>query len=101
MSRVGLLEFWPDYGPGPLWTADGRPAELWSLGLSNELVRRLEDWNARYAEDKLPIDGPGDTVWLAEGAALLGLARDALRPGVQVVVTEPWWGADLTGTVGP
>lgn len=25
------LEFWPDYGPGPLWTKEGKPADLGAL----------------------------------------------------------------------
>lgn len=64
-----LLEFWPDYGPGPLWTEDGKPADLRSLGLPSELVEELEFWNGRYAEEKLPVDGNGIVLGWAKGEA--------------------------------
>lgn len=86
------LEFWPDYGAGPLWTAEGRPADLESLGLPLELVERVRSWNSRFEEDKLPIYGPGDALWTAEGVALLHSLRSVLGHDVDVVVTEPWWG---------
>ena len=91
-----LLEFWPDYGSGPLWTEDGKVADLRSLDLPGELIEELESWNGRYAESKIPVDGNGDRAWLAEGRRLLGCTRDALGPDFEVVVTEPWWGDDLT-----
>ena len=93
---VSLLEFWPDYGPGPLLTEDGKPADLQSLGLSGELVEELESWNGEYAEEKIPVDGNGDSAWLGEGRSLLLRTRDALACDVEVVVTEPWWGEDPT-----
>ncbi len=92
-ATVIVLEFWPDYGCGPLWT-DGRPADLELLRLNRELIQRLTDWNARYSEDKVPVDGRGDTVWLREGKRLLGEVRQALGDQSQVVVTEPWWGEE-------
>lgn len=91
-----LLEFWPDYGPGPLWCEGGEPADLRSLGLPNELVEELEFWNGQYAEEKIPVDGNGDSAWLAEGECLLRRTRDALASHFEVVVTEPWWGEDPT-----
>lgn len=91
-----LLEFWPDYGPGPLWTEDGKPADLRSLALPSELVEELEFWNAQYAEEKIPVDGNGDSAWLGEGRSLLRRTRDALASDFEVVVTEPWWGEDPT-----
>jgi hypothetical protein len=86
------LEFWPDYGPGPLWSADGQPADLAALPLGDELRQELVDWNADYREDRIPVEGPGDPDWLREGTLLLGRVRDALSPGFEVAVTEPWWG---------
>lgn len=87
-----LFEFWPDYGPGPLWTEDGRPADPEALPLGDDLVRSLRDWNARYEEDRIPVEGPGDASWLGEGKVLLQRVREALGPSHEVVVTEPWWG---------
>lgn len=65
------LEFWPDYGPGPVWNAEGKPVALESLGISTGLAARVWSWNSAYAEDKIPLDGPGDPEWLTEGAVLL------------------------------
>ncbi|WP_183099606.1 hypothetical protein [Nocardioides pelophilus] len=90
------LEFWPDYGPGPLWTQDGKPVDVPSLGLGDELAAQLTDWNAAYAEDKVPLEGAGDEAWLAEGRRLLGEVRAALGGRHRVVVTEPWWGEQPT-----
>lgn len=83
------LEFWPDYGPGPLW-ASGVAVPPDGLGLPDDLAEQLRAWNAQYEEDKLPIDGPGDGEWLNEGRRLLGALRSALGTAT-VVVTEPWW----------
>jgi hypothetical protein len=88
---TGALEFWPDYGGGPLWDDAGNVVAPHGLAIPAELADRLTDWNARYDEAHLPIEGPGDAAWLAEGRVLLAEVRDALRP-VEVVATEPWWG---------
>lgn len=90
--RVKLLEFWPDYGSGPLWTEDGKPVHPRALGLSNLLAERLANWNARYGENRLPIEGDGDAAWLDEGIALLRDVRGELGPEYKVAATEPWWG---------
>lgn len=90
-QTVMQLEFWPDYGPGPLWE-QGKPADLRSLGLPRELAKQLTSWNSQYEENKLPLDGLGDDGWVAEGAYLLRKVRLALGAGYNVVVTEPWWG---------
>lgn len=89
-----LLEFWPDYGAGPLWTEGGVAADLGSLGLPDELAEELASWNSRYAEGKVPVEGSGDPAWLAEGGRLLRRTRHVLGPGIQVIVTEPWWDED-------
>ena len=39
------LEFWPDYGPGPLWNDEGTPTDLGSLGISPELAERVRVWS--------------------------------------------------------
>ncbi|MBM9477735.1 hypothetical protein JL107_14885 [Nakamurella flavida] len=84
------LEFWPDHGPGPLWIG-GAPADLDALGLPAALVDRLRTWNAGYAEDRLPVDGPGDPHYLGTGVRLLHDVRAALTGRFRVGVTEPWW----------
>ena len=92
---MNVLEFWPDYGPGPLW-ADGKPVDLASLGLDRDLVVEVVAWNASYEESKVPIEGTGDAAWLLEGKRLLDAIRDALSREYRVVVTEPWWGEEPT-----
>lgn len=89
---MSLIEFWPDYGQGPLWSPDGTPVDPASLGLPDDLVQQLSLWNGSYDDDKLPIEGAGDPAWLAEGRLLLQHVRAAVGPAVRVVVTEPWWG---------
>lgn len=87
------LEFWPDYGAGPLWD-DGRPADLASLSIDQDLIDRLTAWNARYSEDKVPLEGPGDAAWLGEGKRLLDEVRHTINDQHAVIVTEPWWGEE-------
>lgn len=90
-----VLEWWPEYGAaGPLWVRSGRgwtAADTASLGLPSELAARLASWNADYTEDKLPIDGPGNTEWIGQGVGLLAEARTALAGRFDIVVTERWW----------
>jgi hypothetical protein len=95
-AGMTVLEFWPEYGSGPLWANDGKPVDLTSLGMSEELAAEVQAWNARYAEDKVPIESTGDAAWLGQGKGLLEQIRDALGDQYQVVVTEPWWGEDPT-----
>lgn len=85
------LEFWPDYGNGPLWD-DGEAADPRDLPLPGELAARLIDWNSQYEESKIPVDGEGDPEWVRTGVVLLAQVRAHLEPDVRVVVTEPWWG---------
>jgi hypothetical protein len=89
---VTRLEFWPDYGAGPLWSASGDPVDLEQLRLPVALVERLRGWNGEYREDKIPVEGLGDRTWLEEGVELLRRTREALGSGYRVVATEPWWG---------
>jgi hypothetical protein len=93
-AAAPVLEFWPDYGPGPLWDAQGKAVEPRSLGLAADLLNRLLAFNAAYAEERVPIDGPGDADYLGEGTSLLAAVRAALKGRFQVVVTEPWWGEE-------
>lgn len=86
------LEFWPDYGPGPLWNDNGKPIDPESLGISPDLAERVRLWNSRYEEGRIPLDGPGAAAWLAEGVGLLRQLRNDLGDDVDLVVTEPWWG---------
>jgi len=86
------LEFWPDYGTGPLWTDKGKPVYLESLGISPQLAEGVRLWNSQFEEGKIPMDGPGDAEWIAEGVDLLRQLRTDLDPSVEIVVTEPWWG---------
>ncbi len=87
-----VLEFWPDYGLGPLWTDDSKPSDLASLGIDRGLAEQLTAGNAGYEENKVPIDGNGDAAWLREGRRLLHEVRVALGARYRVVVTEPWLG---------
>jgi hypothetical protein len=88
---VRRLEWWPDNEGGPLWD-EGKSVPLDDLGLTPDLVQRLVAWSSSYTDDRLPVDGPGDVIWLEEGANLLKELRVALGERVRVVVTEPWWG---------
>jgi len=84
------LEFWPDYGPGPLWLG-GRAIDPVELDLDDALARRLRDWNAVYEEWKIPLDGSGDEAWLTEGRQLLQDVRQALGGDYNVGANEDWW----------
>lgn len=63
---VQRLEWWPEYDGGPLWD-EAETVPLDDLGLAPDLVERLAAWNSSYTDDRLPIGGPGDVAWLAEG----------------------------------
>jgi hypothetical protein len=88
---VTFFEFWPDYGAGPLWDEGGKPADLAYLPIDRDLADRLADWNARYSEEKVPLEGPGDEAWVNEGRRLLVEVRQALTGEHEVIVSEPWW----------
>ena len=91
-----VLEWWPDYGSGPLWKKSGRGGvhvDVSSLGLPPDLVARLTEWNASYIEDKLPLEGDGDRAWISRGTELLAEVRHHLLGRFEIMVTEPWWGA--------
>jgi hypothetical protein len=90
---VTVFEFWPDYGAGPLWDESGSPADLASLPIRRDLADRLADWNVRYSEEKVPLEGSGDEVWLIEGRQLLVEVRLALTDEYEVIASEPWWGS--------
>ena len=92
MVPMAVLEFWPDYRAGPLWTSEGKPADLSALPLGEDLRRDLADWNTSYTEERIPVGGSGDPAWLRQGALLLSRVRHALGPAHEVVVTESWWG---------
>jgi hypothetical protein len=62
---------------------------------SPALVERLRSWNSRYDDSKLPLKGD-DTQWLAEGESLLGEVRRALDGVFEIIVTEPWWGEEIS-----
>lgn len=94
------LEFWPDYGKGPLWTERGTAVALDEISLPADLAERLRAWNRQYSEEKIPIDGAGDAAWLREGTDLLRRTRGALGSGYQIVVTEPWWGEESRRDTG-
>jgi hypothetical protein len=91
-AELPPLEFWPDYGPGPLWQRGGTPADPAALGLPADLVERLRAFNDAYEEERLPVEGGGDPDYLTTGVRLLADVRDALDGRFRVVVTEPWWG---------
>jgi hypothetical protein len=72
-----VLEFWPDYGSGPLWT-HGAVISPSDVDVDPSLAERLIRWNAEYTEDKIPLDGPGDSRWMTEGRNLLAELRAKL-----------------------
>jgi hypothetical protein len=53
---VTPLEFWPDCGSGPLWTEEGQSVDPRSLGLAEELVEQLQEWNGWYRNELVEID---------------------------------------------
>lgn len=50
MSQV--VEFWPEYNGGPLWSDDGNSIDLASLPLSDGLRSRLLAWQPARADAK-------------------------------------------------
>lgn len=84
-----VLEFWPEYNSGPLWT-NGASVDLAGIGLPGELRDRVVAWNALYDDSKLPFER-NDEAWIREGQALLCEIREALGAAYEVVDTEPWW----------
>jgi hypothetical protein len=48
-------------------------------------------WNAGYGDERLPVEGPGDAEWLAEGKLLLQQVRATLRGRFSIATTEPWF----------
>ena len=99
MGTIGavteVLEWWPDYGSGPLWKRSGQGGvnvDAASLGLSPDLVARLTEWNASYHEDKLLPESNSDRAWISQGIELLAEVRQHLLGRFEIIVTEPWWG---------
>jgi hypothetical protein len=90
-ALLPTLEFWPDYGRGPLW-AEGQWSDPVALGIPAVLAEDLSAWNAKYEEHALPITGAGDPDFIAEGVQLLAGTRRALAGRYRIVTTEPWWG---------
>jgi hypothetical protein len=74
-----VIEFWPDYGLGPLWL-DGRAVAPEAVGVAGDLASRLNAWNADYEESKVPVDGPGDPAWLGRGSNCYGPSAGRLVP---------------------
>ena len=85
------LEWWPD-DDGAVLRDGAKVVALGELDLPPDLIGRIEPWKARYEDDRLPIDGPGDPDWLREGGDLLRQVRFAVGERFEVFVTEPWWG---------
>ncbi|MDN4175634.1 hypothetical protein QWY28_21915 [Nocardioides sp. SOB77] len=87
-TSVTVLEFWPDYGPGSVWTeAGGVPVDLGRLGVHPDLVAHVgAAWNGAYSDDKVPMDSLGDSAWLRGGKHPLGETRSALGAAHRVVV---------------
>ena len=87
---MDTLEFWPDYGSGPLWR-HGAAISPRDVDVDPSLAERLIRWYAEYAEDKVPLEGPGDVKWMTEGRNLLAELRRQTAGGITIVTTEPWW----------
>lgn len=93
-NPLPTLEWWPDYGGDLLWLRTGpggRRASMAEVGLSPSFQERAARWLESYDDARLPIDGPGDSQWLATGLALLAEARAELTGRYLIVVTEPYW----------
>ena len=92
-----VYEWWPDYGSGPRWLRTGRGGVAVDLGLLNlpdPLKTELITWHAVYDEARIPsMESEGDPERLAHGAQLIARTREALTGQAEVIVTEPWWGA--------
>jgi hypothetical protein len=88
------LEFWPERQGGPPWTGLGVSVDLDTLSLPGDRKDRVPTWFRLYDDDKLPIDGPGEEQWLDDGRRLSSELRDAVEGRFEVIVTEPWWGAE-------
>lgn len=88
------LEWWPDYS-GDLFFlrsgAGGARIALEEVGLPTGLREATQRWLRRYDDSRLPIDGPGDPVWIEEGVRLLAAARTEVADRYAIVVTEEWW----------
>ena len=86
-----VIEFWPDYGSGPLWGEDGRAIDPRSVGLSARLASELAAFNRSYSEDF--IEEPASAAareYRARGRGLLSELRRELAGVCQVVVVEGW-----------
>jgi hypothetical protein len=66
---------------------------------SDELNRRLLDWNAGYRPDLMPSDGGRDSAWVREGIDLLAEVRLSLGEAYRVVATDPWWPDEPSSSV--
>ena len=87
------VEWWPEHGLGPLWV-HGSSIEPASI-LPQDLAECVLAWNDAFVDDDmLPVDGPGDSAWLAEGKALLTSVREAAPATHEIIATEPWWGEE-------
>lgn len=54
-----LLEVWPDYAPGPLWTDDGKPVYL----ALPEAGQPAFTWKPRWSRNSTML-GAESTDWL-------------------------------------
>lgn len=90
VTWVIVLEFWPEYVGGPLWE-DGRSVPLDDLPVTGELRRRLAEWSAEYADDRLPFGAEPDLAWIRQGQELLVALRAELGATHRIVTEEDWW----------
>ena len=72
---------------GPGWQGR-RPELVWPL---DELAEQLTVWNSRYAEDKVPIEGSGDSAWLGRRSSVSFAARETHLVLISRRRDEPWW----------
>ena len=89
------LEWWPDFGGELLWLRSANGGSRISMDkvcLSPSFQVAARAWLSKYDDSRLPISGPGDAVWVAEGIQLLDAARSQVSVRYRIVVTEPWWG---------
>jgi len=91
---MDLVFIWRPGVGGPFWShVFGRetPFGTGGFGLGADLQRELFHWNLSYSEDKLPLKGGGDPLWISAGLDLLAEARRQLDERCQIVVTDRWW----------
>jgi hypothetical protein len=95
---MAIVVYWRPGSDAPLWVpVFGRETPM--TVASDELNRRLFEWNARYRPDLMPPDGGSDSAWAREGFDLLAEVRLSLGKAYRVMGTDPWWPDEPSSSV--